>query len=126
MTNSKLTYNVLRFRRFSRKGFAAFVSMHKVVTIGHLSGRITDLQVLKSGRAFLLGNARLMQRLTMVEEDWEKDDAVSLTPALTESMMVAATRVEVAAAVCLDVLNNCLICHRSDIVATMAFFIPIL
>ena len=122
MTNSKLTYNVLRFRRFSRKGFAAFVSMHKVVTIGHLSGRITDLQVLKSGRAFLLGNARLMQRLTMSAEDWEKDDALSLTPALTESMMVAATRVEVAAAVSLEVLNNCLICHRSDIVATMAFF----
>ena len=43
--------NTIRFRRFSRKGFAAFASIHREVTIGRLSAYMTDLQMKKSHRA---------------------------------------------------------------------------
>ncbi len=38
-----------RFRRFARKSYAAFNSMHKVVNIGHVSRLICDKELLKSG-----------------------------------------------------------------------------
>lgn len=39
----------LRFRQFSRKAYAAFVSMHREVTIGRVSRIICDKELLKSG-----------------------------------------------------------------------------
>ena len=39
---------VFRFRRFSRSGYAAFRSMHRVVNIGRLASYIADRQLKKS------------------------------------------------------------------------------
>ena len=40
---------VLRFRRFSRKSYSAFRSLHREVTIGRVASYITDRQLCKSG-----------------------------------------------------------------------------
>ena len=49
--------NVLRFKHFARKAYAAFVSMHREVTIGRLSRALCDRELVCSGRAFLGGLA---------------------------------------------------------------------
>lgn len=48
---------VLRFKRFARKAYAAFVSMHREVTIGRLSRALCDRELVCSGRAVLAGLA---------------------------------------------------------------------
>lgn len=50
MQKNKRITNIIRFCRFARKGYSAFVSMHRVVNIGHLASYITDLQMQKSSR----------------------------------------------------------------------------
>lgn len=39
----------LRFRRWSRKGYAAFISVQRAVTIGQLSARISERFQVKNG-----------------------------------------------------------------------------
>ena len=65
--------NTIRFRRFSRKGFAAFASIHREVTIGRLSAYMTDLQMMKSHRAVAPMAAASRQR-----ESLDNDTDVSL------------------------------------------------
>lgn len=65
--------NTIRFRRFSRKGFAAFASIHREVTIGRLSAYMTDLQMKKSHRAVAPMAAASRQR-----ESLDNDTDVSL------------------------------------------------
>lgn len=47
-TQSKCICSVLRFKKFSRKHYAAFISMHKEVTIGTLKRATIDAQMKKS------------------------------------------------------------------------------
>ena len=51
MFKSFISQRVYRFRRFVGKGYAAFASMHKTVSIGRLSGVLTDKEMLKAGRS---------------------------------------------------------------------------
>ncbi|MBQ7530342.1 MAG: TonB-dependent receptor [Paludibacteraceae bacterium] len=44
----------LRFKRLSRKGYAAFCSMHREVTIGRVRGAVANLELLKAGKAAVL------------------------------------------------------------------------
>ncbi len=48
---------VLRFKCFARKAYAAFVTMHREVTIGRLSRALCDKQLVCSGRSVLGGLA---------------------------------------------------------------------
>lgn len=41
----------IRFRRFCHKAYAAFRSLHREVTIGHVAGYMTDLEMLKHGKS---------------------------------------------------------------------------
>lgn len=50
----------LRFRRLSRKGYAAFCSMHREVTIGHVRGAVANLELLKAGKVAMLAVALMM------------------------------------------------------------------
>lgn len=43
--------SVIRFRRYSRKAYAVFCSLHRHVTIGHLACEIADRQLKKSNVA---------------------------------------------------------------------------
>ncbi|MDY6372973.1 MAG: TonB-dependent receptor [Bacteroidales bacterium] len=49
MKNLYFRRNVLRFRRFSRYGYAVFKSIHSEVTIGRVASYIADKQLCKSG-----------------------------------------------------------------------------
>ncbi|MDH6313772.1 hypothetical protein M2137_002562 [Parabacteroides sp. PFB2-10] len=42
-------HHALRFRRWSRKGYAAFVSLHHTVNIGRLASRLADRLQVKQG-----------------------------------------------------------------------------
>lgn len=44
------TRQAIRFRAFSRKRYAAFRSMHREVTLGHVASYICDLELAKSGK----------------------------------------------------------------------------
>lgn len=52
--NKQYTYHSvsLRFRRWSRKGYAAFFSIQKAVTIGHLSSSVIKQALAKSRKSF--------------------------------------------------------------------------
>ena len=51
MFKSFISQRVYRFRRFVGKGYAAFASMHKIVSIGRISGILADKEMLKAGRS---------------------------------------------------------------------------
>ena len=53
MNRSFLHQPTLRFRRFTRKAYAAFCSIHRHVTIGRVSRAICDRELLKSGGALV-------------------------------------------------------------------------
>ena len=53
MYYSFIKQQVLRFRHFCHRGYAAFASMHREVTIGHVSRAICDLELLKSGKSMV-------------------------------------------------------------------------
>lgn len=49
--------SAFRFRRFCRAGWAAYSSMHREVTIGHVASYIADRQLGKTAAALVLGMA---------------------------------------------------------------------
>ena len=83
----------LRFRQFSRKAYAAFLSLHREVTIGRVSAGIADLELLKQGRrAAVVTLLGLVSCLTCAATESD-DDGVPLTDrrqlALQEVMVVS-------------------------------------
>lgn len=68
-----LHQTAFRFRRFSRAGYAAFRSMHRVVNIGRLASYIADHQLRKSAAVValllpVLGNTALAQSYDSLDE----------------------------------------------------------
>ena len=59
-TNLFIRHQRLRFRRLSRKGYAAFCSMHREVTIGRVRGAVANLELLKAGKAAVLAVALML------------------------------------------------------------------
>lgn len=53
MKHSDTIGAVCRFRRFTRRGYAAFASLHRCVTIGVLSADMAQCQMRKSASAVL-------------------------------------------------------------------------
>lgn len=98
MLRHRLIGNVIRFRRFSRKGFSAFASMHRVVTVGRLAVYITDLQLRKSGRVFLL-SLPVLQPLRE-DDDIGEDENISPTLCLLVARQAAGFSLAVADADC--------------------------
>ena len=79
---------VYRFRRFTRKAYAAFQSMHKQVTIGHVSGKIANLELLKAGKTLLFSTMALTLSVpSWAEEETDADKAVD--PALLQIQEVS-------------------------------------
>ncbi len=48
------TKRTIRFRRFCRKAYAAFASLHREVSVGRVAGYMTDLEMLKQGKTIAL------------------------------------------------------------------------
>ena len=84
----------LRFRRFSRKAYAAFASMHKQVSIGHVSRAIADMELLKAGKAVATVFLAVASSAPLFAEDEPPEGA--LDPALLqlEEVQVVSNRSE--------------------------------
>lgn len=67
----------LRFRRFSNKAYAAFVSMHREVTIGRVSHAVCNLELMKAGRAFLLAAGLMMALFAVGAEETDTPEGVA-------------------------------------------------
>lgn len=68
-----------RFRRFCRKAYAAFNSMHRVVNIGRLASYVADHQVVKTGVATM---CLWLMPLTMIEAQTDDDGNITTLPQL--------------------------------------------
>ena len=59
----------LRFRRWSRAGFAVFRSLGKTVTIGCVQGGIAEKEMLKSGYSFIARKNENEENTCQEEDD---------------------------------------------------------
>ena len=64
----------IRFRRWSRKGYAVFMSLHKAVTIGHVCRSIADAALGKN-KSFSTGNRKQVTAFADAGETEEVQDA---------------------------------------------------
>ena len=64
----------IRFRRWSRKGYAVFVSLRIVVTIGHVCRSIADAALSKN-KSFSTGNRKQVTAFADAGETEEAQDA---------------------------------------------------
>ena len=64
----------IRFRRWSRKGYAVFMSLHKAVTIGHVCRSIADAALSKN-KFFSTGNRKQVTAFADAGETEEAQDA---------------------------------------------------
>ncbi|MBP5317811.1 MAG: TonB-dependent receptor plug domain-containing protein [Paludibacteraceae bacterium] len=75
MNFKRFAPKAFRFRRFSRRSDAAFLSLHREVNIGRVSARIADLELLKSGR-----------KMAVVSLMWGAATAYATEPADSDSI----------------------------------------
>lgn len=76
ITNLLFRHQSLRFKRLSRKGYAAFCSLHREVTIGRVRCAVANLELLKAGKAAVLAIALLTTpELFALEEPDDPGDA---------------------------------------------------
>lgn len=96
MNHFSFTPCAIRFRRFSGKAYAAFCSMHRVVTIGRVCARIANLEMLKAGRSVLVCAAAFVGGIMYADEpqEWEERPLTAEQLTLSE-LQVVAQRAEV-------------------------------
>lgn len=84
---------VFRFRRFTRKRYAAFASLHRLVSMGRVTQRISDLEMLKAGRKIALSGlaAAASCSLLAAAESETPGDVGQLT---IDEVLVVAERAE--------------------------------
>ncbi len=82
----------LRFRRLSRKGYAAFCSMHREVTIGRVKAAVANLELLKAGKAALLVIATLITPEAFALE--EPDESSAHRQFSVQEVLVVANKAE--------------------------------
>lgn len=83
----------IRFRRFTNKAYAAFASMHREVTIGHVSSHICDKELLKSGQTNKIPCANFSKYNYLSDDDIISTDCDELT--LLEALYPQSTLVEI-------------------------------
>lgn len=79
-----LRRSVFRFRRFSRKNYAAFSSMHRVVNIGHLASYIASRK-LKKSIALVVFGIPVLSGMALAQTDDPQEER------LLPSLVVVAT-----------------------------------
>jgi hypothetical protein len=83
----------IRFRRWSRGGYAAFASLGKNVTIGCLSAEISDVSLLK--QIALCQDLLPLNRNEREEEEEKRQEALAI---LQQEMIFTVNEISVAAA----------------------------
>ncbi len=71
-----------RFRRFCHKAYAAFVSLHREISVGRVAGYMTDLEMLKQGKTIALA-AMAFCTLSVTATETDGADGPALEPAMT-------------------------------------------
>ncbi len=109
MQQHYITHNApLRFRRYSRKGYAAFRSMHREVVVGHVVNDIADRQLAKSGRGVECSAAFVGVLGFAAEENDMLSDAgcVAATVASMTELLVFVARQTASEAAAASAVNN--------------------
>ncbi|MBP5171801.1 MAG: TonB-dependent receptor [Bacteroidales bacterium] len=84
----------LRFRRFVRRAYAVFLSLHREVSIGRLRGCLGDCQLLKSGQGKAFAVLYFFMSLFLLPVMAGQDDE---NPEIAlEEAVVAAQRIDIA------------------------------
>ena len=91
MNKLYLSTRSFRFRRFTRKAYAAFASMHRHVTIGHVRNHICDLEMLKSGKAIAVCAAMVYGVSANAQEVIPPDETEVANQIALEQLDVVAT-----------------------------------
>lgn len=87
-----------RFRGFCRRSYAAFQSLHREVTVGHVSGKIADLEMLKQGRSVALAALLFVAGGVSAEgeEGVQNDSALAVSRQLSlQEVLVVSEKAEV-------------------------------
>lgn len=98
----------LRFKRYSRKGYAAFRSMHREVVVGHVVNDIADRQLAKSGRTAEYATVSVANGSFVADETDTMDDMGVLKSTMllvSEQLMVLSLQATAQAAAA-SVANN--------------------
>lgn len=82
----------IRFRRFIRQGYAAFNSMHRLVSIGHVGHQIADLEMLKSGKAVATTAVALCSAAFLYADEPLLEDAFDPTLLQLQEVEVTSNR----------------------------------
>ena len=80
------TRRAVRFKQLLHKGYAAFCSMHREVSIGRLRGTLTNLELLKQGRAALLTVVLLGGNIVYAQQDFAPDESQQTTDTLSTNL----------------------------------------
>lgn len=83
------TLRAIRFKRFTNKRYAAFCSLHKVVSIGCVSKSIADKEILKAGKSLALCTLLTAPAFALAS-DLDPAPADTLEGTLAEISVVAA------------------------------------
>ena len=94
-----------RFRRFTRKAYAAFASMHRQVTIGHVALHICNLEMLKAGKAIALCTALCGGMALSADEVTPPDETDVANQIALQQLDVVATTSRLASAAVRQVSN---------------------
>lgn len=95
MKNQLFIKKAFRFRRFTRKAYAAFASIHREVTIGTVSSLIADREMLKAGRSVALVCLLLTAAATYAE-DASPDETLQVETEMASAPLSAADRAAAA------------------------------
>ena len=79
MNKQILRNRIIRFRQFSNKAYAAFRSLHREVTIGHVSAHIAAMEMLKQGKAVALCAAAVCSAFAYAGASEAEGEGVPLT-----------------------------------------------
>ena len=83
-----------RFRRFSRKSYSAFQSIHKCVTIGRVSKHICDCEMLKAGRSVAVVSVLLACSATLLATQTEASSLPDWQQLTLEEVEVVAQKAQ--------------------------------
>ncbi|MBR1808300.1 MAG: TonB-dependent receptor [Paludibacteraceae bacterium] len=92
MYKSFFKQTTFRFRRFSRKAYAAFASMHKQVSIGHVSRLIADKELLKAGKAVATTFMSVVASAVLYAEELPPEGTLDPTLLQLEEVSVTGQR----------------------------------
>ena len=84
----------IRFRRWSRKSYAVFSGLNKVISIGRVSAGICDQAVLKTN-SLSFADAALSENILFLEEKESEDETVFLDLQLKSNTLHISTDIPV-------------------------------